>query len=58
MPQVMTEIEFSEVAEEYGATYASWEMCDRLLKQWSQEHPDDDRDDYDLIQAADFLAWI
>ncbi len=38
-----------EAAE--GFTFLALECATRWLRWWRQEHPDDDRSDYDLIMA-------
>ncbi len=58
MPQVMTEDEYTKLANEQGGTYASWEVIDRLLKRWFSEHPDDERMTIDVMDDPEFLAWI
>lgn len=48
-----TQVEYDAMVEAEGATYAAMEGGSRMIAAWRAEHPDDDRDDLELISATD-----
>lgn len=46
---LMSDEEYTGLVKKEGATYATLEAASRWLKKWREDHPDDDRDDMELL---------
>lgn len=47
--ELMSDRERAYLEAKEGVSHVAWELCDRWLKRWHEEHPDDPRDDLALI---------
>lgn len=50
-----TSKEYEDTLRTNGATAAAWEGASLWLRHWRFEHPDDERDDLELLLADDTL---
>ncbi len=50
----MTQREFDDLCEKEGATFACWEYASRWLDAWRVDHPDDTREDFEILMSNDY----
>ncbi len=50
----MDQREFDELCEKEGVTFACWEYASRWLDAWRVDHPDDEREDFEILMSNDY----
>jgi hypothetical protein len=50
--KLMSPEEEDYLIAKHGPTYVAWEWADRWLKAWWEKHPEDERDELELLTTV------